>query len=199
MMKRWIAGAAAVFMAACAPQAGLPQTEGASLAPQDPATATPEPEPLPVLGKAPELHDGVWLNTDEPLSISGLQGKVVLLEMWTFGCYNCKNVMPALKEWHAEYGDDGLVIIGNHYPEFDYEKDLDNLKQAITDLEIPYAVIQDNGRETWAAYNCHAWPTMFLIDKWGNIRYTHIGEGRYNQTEAAIQQLLAETNAPADI
>lgn len=98
-----------------------------------------------------------------------------------------------MREWHNKYKDEGLVIIGNHYPEFSFEQDLDNLKQAIIDLDIPYAVAQDNGRVTWSAYNNRFWPTLYLIDKRGRIRYKHIGEGRYSETESAIQQLLAET------
>ena len=98
-----------------------------------------------------------------------------------------------MREWHHKYKDQGLVIIGNHYPELSYEADLDNLKQALIDLDIPYAVAQDNDRETWAAYQNRYWPTLYLIDKRGNIRYKHIGEGRYTETEAAIQALLAES------
>lgn len=86
-----------------------------------------------------------------------------------------------------------MVIIGNHYPEFSHEADLDNLKEAIERLEIPYAVAQDNDRVTWGAYNNRYWPTLYLIDKQGNIRYTHIGEGAYEETEAAIQALLNES------
>ena len=97
-----------------------------------------------------------------------------------------------MREWHNNYQDQGLVIIGNHYPEFSYEADLDNLKAAIEELDIPYAVAQDNERATWAAYNNRYWPTLYLIDKQGHIRYTHIGEGAYEETEAAIQVLLAE-------
>jgi len=98
-----------------------------------------------------------------------------------------------LREWHYKYKDKGLVIIGNHYPEFSYEADLDNLKQAIIDLDIPYAVAQDNDRKTWRAYKNHYWPTLYLIDKRGHIRYVHVGEGAYEVTEAALQELLAET------
>ncbi len=112
--------------------------------------------------------------------------------MWTFGCYNCKNVIPSLKDWHFKYQDQGLVVIGNHYPEFSYEADLDNLKEAIVRLDIPYAVAQDNDRQTWGAYNNRYWPTLYLIDKQGNLRYSHIGEGAYEKTEAAIVALLAE-------
>jgi hypothetical protein len=97
-----------------------------------------------------------------------------------------------LREWHNTYKDQGLVIIGNHYPEFSHEADLDNLKAAIERLEIPYAVAQDNDRATWGAYNNRFWPTLYLIDKQGHIRYTHIGEGAYAETEAAIRALLAQ-------
>ena len=85
------------------------------------------------------------------------------------------------------------MVIGNHYPEFKYEYDLENLKAAIIELDVPYAVMQDNDGQTWRAYRNRYWPTLYLIDKWGRIRYTHIGEGAYGETEAAIQALLAET------
>jgi thiol-disulfide isomerase/thioredoxin len=146
----------------------------------------------PDLGVAPELTNEVWLNVDAPLRLSDLHGKVVALEMWTFGCYNCQNVMPSLKEWHEKYASQGLVIIGNHYPEFDFEANLDNLKAAVAEYGIEYAVAQDNEGKTWQAYDNHYWPVIYLIDKNGHIRYVHIGEGRYKQTEAAIQNLLAE-------
>jgi hypothetical protein len=97
-----------------------------------------------------------------------------------------------LREWHNRYKDRGLVIIGNHYPEFSYEADLDNLKQAILDLDIPYAVAQDNDGKTWSAYKNHYWPALYLVDKRGHLRYVHIGEGNYAETEAAIKTLLAE-------
>lgn len=97
-----------------------------------------------------------------------------------------------MREWHNEYGDRGLVVIGNHYPEFNHERELDNLKAAVERLEIPYPVAQDNDGKTWRAYDNRYWPTLYLIDKWGNIRYQHIGEGAYEATEAAIVTLLAE-------
>ena len=147
---------------------------------------------LPNLGPAPELQNDIWLNTSEPLRLANLRGKVVLLDMWTFGCINCKNVIPSLREWHNMYNAQGLVVIGNHYPEFSYEEDLGNLKQALIDLDVPYPVAQDNERLTWSAYNNRYWPTLYLIDKNGNLRYTHIGEGRYAETEAAIVALLNE-------
>jgi thiol-disulfide isomerase/thioredoxin len=103
-------------------------------------------------------------------------------------------VIPSLREWHNEYADDGLVVIGNHYPEFSYEEDLDNLKEALVRLDIPYAVAQDNDGATWRAYRNRYWPTLYLIDRQGRIRYVHIGEGQYEETEENIKALLAETN-----
>ena len=97
-----------------------------------------------------------------------------------------------MREWHNTYSERGLVIIGNHYPEFNYEENLDNLKHAIERLDISYAVAQDNDKNTWSAYNNRYWPTLYLIDKRGHIRYSHIGEGAYLETETAIQTLLAE-------
>jgi hypothetical protein len=102
-------------------------------------------------------------------------------------------VIPSLRGWHNEYYDDGLVIIGNHYPEFSYEEDLDNLKEALVKLDVPYAVAQDNDGATWRAYQNRYWPTLYLIDKQGRVRYVHIGEGRYAETEENIKALLAET------
>ncbi|MHB8132627.1 MAG: redoxin domain-containing protein [Anaerolineaceae bacterium] len=152
-----------------------------------------KPPSLPDLGKAPELTNEIWINTTEPLRLSDLKGKVVIIEMWTFACINCKNVIPSLKAWHEQYASKGLVIIGNHYPEFEYESVYENLKQAVEKLEIPYAVAEDNQGETWQAYGTHFWPTLYLIDKNGQIRYEHIGEGHYEETEAAINALLDES------
>ena len=101
-------------------------------------------------------------------------------------------MIPSLREWHNTYQDDGLVIIGVHTPEFNYEKDPDNVKEALTRLDVPYPVTLDNDYKTWRAYRNRYWPAMYLIDKSGNIRYIHIGEGRYDQTEEVIKVLLAE-------
>ena len=112
--------------------------------------------------------------------------------MWTFDCINCRNVIPSLRDWYTKYRDKGLVVIGNHFPEFDYERDLGNLKDAIQRLNVPYAVAQDNDGATWRAYGTRYWPTWFVIDKRGHLRYTHIGEGAYVETEQVIQDLLKE-------
>ncbi|MDO9301968.1 MAG: redoxin domain-containing protein [Anaerolineales bacterium] len=101
-------------------------------------------------------------------------------------------MIPSLKEWDEKYRDQGLVVIGNHYPEFSFEEDLANLQAAVTKYGIEYAVTQDNDGATWRAYKNRYWPTLYLIDKNGRIRYVHIGEGNYDETEAAIQSLLAE-------
>lgn len=101
-------------------------------------------------------------------------------------------MVPSLRGWYEIYGPKGLVIIGDHYPEFAYERDLDNLSAAVEELGIEYVVAQDNERATWDAYSVRYWPTLFLIDKDGYVRYTHIGEGRYEEIEAVIQTLLSE-------
>lgn len=147
---------------------------------------------LPDLGAAPELTNTVWINTPNPLRLADLRGKVVIVEMWTFGCINCRNVIPYLIDWHDKYSSEGLVIIGNHFPEFDHESVLSNLEQAVKDLKIPYAVAEDNQGNTWKDYNTRYWPSLYLIDKNGHIRYTHIGEGKYQETEDAIVSLLNE-------
>lgn len=97
-----------------------------------------------------------------------------------------------MRGWHEQYAGQGLVIIGNHYPEFSYEEDLGNLEQAVADLGIPYAVVQDNDGLNWRAYQNRYWPTLYLIDKFGHLRYIHVGEGRYPETEQAIRALLDE-------
>jgi len=183
-MKRLLFGLLAFILFGCASQNSTqPQTD----------SAMPKLASLPDLGPAPELTNDTWLNVDAPLRLAGLRGKVVIVEMWTFGCINCQHVMPSLKDWHSKYKDEGLVIIGNHYPEFSYEADLENLKKAIASEDIQYAVAQDNDGETWQAYKNHYWPALYLIDKQGHIRYVHIGEGRYKETEENIKALLEET------
>jgi thiol-disulfide isomerase/thioredoxin len=142
-------------------------------------------------GAPPELFNEVWLNSD-PLKLADLHGKVVIVEFWTFGCYNCKNVVPSLREWHQKYADDGLVIIGVHTPEFGYESEVENVKQALIDQNIPYSVAIDNDWQTWRAYNNRYWPAKYFVDKAGHLRHIHIGEGRYEQQEEIIQALLAE-------
>jgi thiol-disulfide isomerase/thioredoxin len=155
--------------------------------------AMPPSASLPDLGPAPELTNSIWLNTEAPLRLADQRGKVVALEMWTFDCINCQHVMPSLKAWYADYKDQGFVIIANHTPEFGYERDLNNLKDAISRDGIEYPVAQDNDGATWNAYENMYWPALYLIDKRGHIRYVHIGEGAYEETEANIRALLNES------
>jgi hypothetical protein len=97
-----------------------------------------------------------------------------------------------LREWHEKYEKQGLVVIGNHYPEFEYEEELDNLKAAVKRLGVPYPVLQDNEGKNWSAYGIRFWPSLVIIDKEGHIRFQHIGEGRYTETEEAFKTLLNE-------
>ena len=130
----------------------------------------------------------------EPLTLKSLRGRVVVVEFWTFGCFNCRNTLPSIKEWDARYRDKGLTIVGVHSPEFDDEKKIENLRREVSELGIHYPVVTDNDYATWRAYDVGAWPTTFVLDKSGRIRWTHIGEGAYDQTEHVIQTLLAEGN-----
>ncbi len=152
------------------------------------AFAAPLSRPIP----APEFA-GIdkWLNSD-PLTIQQLRGKVVLVDFWTYTCINCINTLPHVKSWHAKYKDQGLVVVGVHTPEYPFERNTDNVRTAIKRFDIKYPVAQDNRYTTWSAYNNQFWPAVYLIDKKGQVVYTHFGEGQYAQTEAAIQALLAQ-------
>jgi thiol-disulfide isomerase/thioredoxin len=140
---------------------------------------------------APEFARGTWINS-EPLTIKGLSGRVVLVEFWTFGCYNCRNTLPFVKQWHERYRDQGLTIVGVHSPEFDSERNVDEVRKEVASLGIRFPVLTDNDYETWRAYKVEAWPTLFLLDKQGRVRWSHVGEGAYDQAEQTIQKLLAE-------
>jgi thiol-disulfide isomerase/thioredoxin len=143
---------------------------------------------------APEIT-GIekWLNS-EPLTLQQLKGKVVLVDFWTYTCINCIRTLPYVKRWHEKYKDQGLVVIGMHTPEFPYERSTENVMAAIKRFDIKYPVAQDNNYATWEAYNNRYWPAAYLINKKGQVVYTHFGEGRYEETEAAIRALLAEPN-----
>ena len=140
---------------------------------------------------APELATGNWINS-EPLKLKDLHGRVVLIEFWTFGCYNCRNTLPFVKSWDDRYRDKGFTVIGVHSPEFDDERKVENLRHEVASLGIRYPIVTDNDYQTWNAYNVEAWPTVFLLDKQGRIRWRHVGEGDYDEAERLIQKLLAE-------
>jgi thiol-disulfide isomerase/thioredoxin len=144
---------------------------------------------------APELAKiSGYINTD-PVTLADLRGKVVLVDFWTYSCINCIRTVPYLNAWHEKYADEGLVIVGVHTPEFEFEKDYDNVKAAVDKFGIKYPVVQDNDKGTWKAYENRYWPRKYLVDNEGYIRYDHIGEGAYTETEKVIQSLLSERAA----
>ena len=151
---------------------------------------------LPVEGRMPALSGASsWLN-GPALSASGLHGKVVLVDFWTFSCINSLRPLPYLKAWATKYQAQGLVVIGVQSPEFAFEQRLDNVRDALASHAISFPIAVDNGHRVWNAFQNEYWPAIYLIDAEGRIRYRHFGEGDYDQTERAIQALLAEAGAP---
>ena len=175
-------------------------------APTQPPAVAPTPEPTQQVAsllpsamspdkKAPELVglEG-WLNA-EPFTMEDKRGQVVLVDFWTYTCVNCIRTLPYIKEWHDKYADMGLVILGVHAPEFEFEKLPENVVMARDDYDLKYPIAQDNDMQTWRAFENQYWPAKYLIDKDGAIRYTHFGEGAYIETEAEIRKLLVEAGA----
>ncbi len=148
--------------------------------------------------KAPELA-GIkkYINTvnDQPIKLAAMKGKVVLVDFWTYTCINCIRTIPHLNDWYDRYASDGFIIIGVHSPEFEFEKNPSNVQDAVNKFGIKYPVVLDNDHKTWNVYQNNYWPRDYLIDSQGYIREDHIGEGGYNETEKAIQILLAEKAA----
>lgn len=138
-----------------------------------------------------------WVNS-KPLTLAQLRGKVVLINFWTFGCYNCQNTLPHVRDLYAKYHDQGFEIVGLHAPEFDYEKEAANVAKAVKEDGIEWPVAQDNTFRTWRRYKNGFWPSFFYIDRSGLVRHTHIGEGSYEKQDAVVAALLAESpGAPA--
>ena len=164
--------------------------------PDPTATPAPDPQAGPQGSEgllAPELVGiSSYINT-EPFTLKELRGdKVVLIDFWTYTCVNCIRTLPFIKEWHEKYKDAGLVIVGVHAPEFEFEKLEENVKMAVDEWGIEYPVVLDNDHGTWDAFLNRSWPAKYLIDKDGEIRYTHFGEGEYIETEDQIRKVLAE-------
>lgn len=147
-------------------------------------------------GPAPEFA-GIerWLNS-EPLTMASMRGSVVLVDFWTYACINCQRALPHVVQWHERYKDRGLVVVGVHTPEYAFERSAQNVQAAIKRLGIQFPVAQDNRYATWRAYDNTYWPASYLIDRRGRIMLKHVGEGGYNETEAAIRALIAE---PANV
>ncbi len=133
-----------------------------------------------------------YINSNPETLQNQIDGKVVLYDIWTYSCINCVRTLPYITEWNEKYSDDGLLIIGIHSPEFEFEKDENNVRMAVAKYGITYPVVLDNDKETWKAFENRYWPRKYIADDEGYIRFDHIGEGAYDETEKVIQQLLEE-------
>lgn len=159
------------------------------------ATATKPRADESQFRRAPELAGISNYINSQPFKLADLKGKVVLVDFWTYSCINCIRTIPYLNAWYEKYADQGLVIVGVHSPEFDFEKNPANVQAAVEKFGIKYPVVQDNDHATWNAYQNRYWPHKYLVDDQGFIRYDHIGEGGYADTEKVIQSLLQEREA----
>jgi hypothetical protein len=150
---------------------------------------------LPDEGALPAFEGATgWLNS-EPISASALAGKVVLVNFWTFTCVNWLRQLPYVRAWAARYAESGLLVIGVHTPEFDFERDEDNIRRALARDDVRYPVAVDSGYRVWEAFDNHYWPALYFADPHGRIRHHHYGEGEYEQSEMVIQQLLVQAGA----
>lgn len=175
-----------------APTAPPPTTAAPTEAPP---TAVPTLQPIIALGDmgpAPELVGLTrWFNS-EPLTLKALRGKVVIVDFWTFACYNCQNTMPYVRKLYGKYRDEGLEILGIHTPEFAYERVPENVQAAAQKQGVIWPIALDPDYKTWSAFNNRYWPAFYFIDANGRLRYTHFGEGNYETNEKVVQQLLRE-------
>jgi thiol-disulfide isomerase/thioredoxin len=158
-------------------------------------SATHPAAQLPVEGAMPSLDSATgWLNSP-PLTAADLRGRVVLVQFWTYTCINWLRTLPYVRAWANRYADQGLVVLGVHTPEFDFEHDLDNVRRAATDLQVDYPIAIDNDYAVWSAFDNHYWPALYFVDAQGQIRHHRFGEGDYEQSEMIVQQLLAEAGS----
>jgi thiol-disulfide isomerase/thioredoxin len=143
--------------------------------------------------RAPEIGR-LWLNSP-PLSFRQLRGRVVLVDFWDYTCVNCIRTLPYVQAWHERYVGKGLTVIGVHTPEFTFAQYESNVERGIREFGLTYPIVVDNDREIWKAFANRYWPTKYLLDKDGYLRYAHFGEGAYRETEEVIRELLLESNA----
>jgi thiol-disulfide isomerase/thioredoxin len=134
-----------------------------------------------------------WFNS-APLSIGDLRGKVVLVDFWTYGCYNCVNTLPYVTKLYERYKDKGLVVVGIHTPEFPFERSAGNVQTALKRHGITYPVAQDNESATWNAWRNQYWPAQYIVDQHGNVVFSHAGEGQYDEIERTVRRLLNATS-----
>jgi thiol-disulfide isomerase/thioredoxin len=147
---------------------------------------------LPIEGELPPLDStSQWLNS-QPTMARDLRGKVVLINFWTYTCINWQRQLPYIRAWARKYKDHGLVVIGVHAPEFGFEHNVDNVRRAAKDLRVEYPIAIDNDYAVWRAFKNQYWPALYFVDAMGHIRHHQFGEGEYEQSERAIQQLLTE-------
>jgi thiol-disulfide isomerase/thioredoxin len=147
---------------------------------------------LPIEGELPSLSSATeWLNS-QPLTVAGLRGNVVVVDFWTYTCINWLRSLPYVRAWAEKYKEHGLVVIGVHTPEFEFEQDIENVRRAARDMRVDYPIAIDNDYAIWGAFNNHYWPALYFVDAQGRIRHHQFGEGAYEQSEMIIQQLLIE-------
>jgi cytochrome c biogenesis protein CcdA/thiol-disulfide isomerase/thioredoxin len=150
-------------------------------------------------GQAPDFQKiSSWINS-KPLTVQSLRGKVVLIDFWTYSCVNCIRTLPYVERWYDTYRKDGLVVVGVHTPEFAFEHVRSNVERAVKSFGIDYPVALDNDYGTWTAWGNQYWPAEYYIDRRGDVRYAHFGEGNYGETENVIRTLLAEKSLPAPV
>jgi thiol-disulfide isomerase/thioredoxin len=157
-------------------------------------------EPYSTPTRIPHLPDGsIWINTPSNAGIQDLRGRVLLFDIWDYTCINCLRTLPYLREWHQRYEQFDLLIIGVHTPEFPFAKDPANVRRAVQRLGIRWPIVLDNDQSIWTSFTNRYWPTKYLADPKGYLRYRHAGEGSYPQFEAAIQELLRETQPDIEL
>jgi thiol-disulfide isomerase/thioredoxin len=158
-------------------------------------SATHPAAELPVEGHLPSFDGATgWLNSP-PLTTADLRGKVVLVQFWTYTCINWLRTLAYIRAWAEKYEQHGLVVIGVHTPEFDFEHDLDNVRRAVKDLRVDYAVVVDDDYAVWSAFDNHYWPALYFVDAEGKIRHHRFGEGDDEQSEMVVQRLLIDAGA----
>ena len=166
----------------------------AAAAPDEIVLAAADAPALPVEGRFPGFAGAnAWLQSP-PLSAESLRGKVVLVDIWTYGCSNCLNALPHVKEWAAKYKDQGLVVVGVHSPEFGYEHRIENVANAAERLGITFPIAIDNDFKIWNSFSNRFWPALYFVDAEGRVRHHHFGEGDYERSDEVIRALLNEAH-----